>query len=324
LAQFVAFTEEFGVEFSVVDLPFWPFGRGFEAFRHDATCTVPGRGRRGRQSWLLSVFAQLLRPPGRFQPLLLQKVQRHLHRDLAGWLESRASTSPQGRILIGDTVAEPYAHLRATRYDFLYLDAPEVLADFRSRPETIICGPKVRCWSLFKKHHKAVRQRLRIRREIAAKAEAHVTDLRQRYDFLIGVLLRQGDYRTHREGIYYFSTQQYVRWMVQALAAYSDRGRVGFLVTSDEAQDPALFAGLPYAFATGCAGGPGHYLESLAGLGLCDRVMTTASSFGCWGAFIGGVPVLPLTCANQVINPENEIPGLWECTQHADLQPAIW
>jgi hypothetical protein len=324
LAQFVAFAAEFHGEFSIVDLPFWPFGAGFAAFARNRICAVPAAPSRWHLERGLRAWERATRLSGTPRPSLWDRPRSSVHWRLMQWLERRAARDRTTGFWIGDTRSEPWIQLPERRRDFLFLDDPEVLADLRRHPTTVVCGPKIRCWALVVKHEELVRRTLRIRDDLVTKAAAYMNRLRQRYDFMIGVLLRQTDYREYANGRFFFPSEQYAAWMREALAAFADRGRVGFLVASDESQDPAVFGGLPVNYATGHAVGEGHYLESLAELGSCDVVMTTASSFGCWGAFIGGVPVLPLVRAGQSLRAEATLAKLWDCTRHPDLSVAIW
>jgi hypothetical protein len=52
--------------------------------------------------------------------------------------------------------------------------------------------------------------------------------------------------------------------------------------------------------------------------------MSTATSFGCWGAFINRAPVLPLVRIGQPLRAADTLANLWDCTQHPDLKVAIW
>jgi hypothetical protein len=325
LAQFVAFTEEFAGEFTIVDVPFWPFGQGFSAFEANRICAVP----RNPPSWLgafaLRIWERVTRLSDGKAGWSLNRPRNSIHWRLMRSLEKLASRSRSIGFWIGDTRTDLWEKVPERRRDLLYLDAPEVLADLRQQRLTVLCGPRVRCWRLVVKHQEAVRRTLRIREDLTLKARAYVDGLRREYDFLIGVVVRQGDdYREYRGGRFFFTSEQYAVWMREALASFRDRGRVGFLIASNEPQDLAVFAGLPTHFATGVAVGQGHYLESLAELGCCDLIMTTASSFGVWGAFIGRAPVLPLTRVGEPLRATDALTTLWDCTQHSDMKVTIW
>jgi len=108
--------------------------------------------------------------------------------------------------------------------------------------------------------------------------------------------------------------------MRQMLALCSDRGRVGFVVVSDQSQVPTDFNGLPYAFGSATQDSSAHYLEDLAALSMCDIVLATASSFAFWGAFQGQCPVIPLTRPGQQVRLEDAITHIWDCPKHPDLK----
>src|SRR5262249_43828149 len=127
-----------------------------------------------------------------------------------------ARTASKG-FWIGDTRTDPWEPVPDRRRDFLFLDDPEILADLRRHSVSVVCGPKIRCWDLVVKHEDVVRRTLRIRDDIAAKARAYVEHVRERYDFLIGVLVRQTDYRKYANGRFFFPSERYEAWMREAL-----------------------------------------------------------------------------------------------------------
>jgi hypothetical protein len=323
LAQFVALAEEFEGEFSIVDVPFWRFGAGFSAFEADRICAVPRNPLPSGLSLVLRAWERITRLSGGESASRGDRLRSSVHWRLIRLLERAAARGCAG-FWIGDTRLAPWEKAADRRRDFLYLDDPEVLADLRRHRITVVCGPKIRCWDLVVKHAERVRSALRIREEVTQKSRSYVDQLRRRYDFLVGVMVRQSDYREYADGRFFFASDQYAAWMREALEVFRHHGRVGFLVASDEKQDPAAFSGLPVHFGTGFAVGCGHYLENLAELGCCDLVMTTASSFGCWGAFIGRAPVLPLVRPGQPLRARDTLANLWDCTRHPDLKVAIW
>lgn len=323
LAQFVAFRQEFGDEFILVDIPFWPFAAGFAEFQDNRACVIPFDARRNLYTRALTGVEQFTRR--RYSETnYLSRLGNRLGREISNRLEWHMSRRDPEGLWIGDTASDSYPGLLGQRRGFLHLDEPDVLRAFRARRYTVICGPKIRCWSLVRKHKNAIVRSLRVRDDLQIRARGFVEAIRTNYDYLIGVLIRQYDYRRYASGRFFFESPQYASWMKAALTTFKRHGRVGFLIASDEIQDPSVFEGLPFHFCTGAKVGPGHYLENLAELGLCDVVMTPPSSFGCWGAFAGGVPVMPLTRRGQCVSEELLLPDLWSCTQHPEMKVAIW
>lgn len=174
----------------------------------------------------------------------------------------------------------------------------------RSKEVTLLAGWGVRCWPLVSKHLPTIRQRLQPGEQYRSVAESFVAPLRERYDKLVGVLIRQGDYRTWNDGRYFFESDRYKELM----EAYADKfpsQDVGFIIASDETQDERLFADDDFNLATGEAVGPGHYLENFTELSLCDEILTPPSTFSIFAAVLGKCPVIPL-------HPDVEVEGFEE------------
>lgn len=160
-------------------------------------------------------------------------------------------------------------------------------------PLTLVGGWGIRCWSLLEASAGQIRDTLAVGEPHRTRAQRFVKTLRADHDLLVGVLVRQDDYRTWNDGEYFFESDRYERWLRQ-FAADRDESGVGFLIASDEPQDPTVFAGDGRTFATGTAVGDGHYLESFLELSLCDVVLTPPSTFSATAAFLGETPLVPL------------------------------
>jgi hypothetical protein len=234
-------------------------------------------------------------------------------------VESRRSS-----IWIGEPNSKRYHYLRkARRRDILELNDPQILEDLRSRPTTLLAGPKIRCWDLVKRHAKVVRETLALCPQHRQRGQDLIAELRKRYDFIVAVHIRQTDYRGYNNGRFYYPTEQYVAWTKQLHSLLLEKGRVCYVIVSDQPQSETAFAGLPHFFAPATQGA-GHFLEDLATLSLCDLVLATASSFAFWGAFKGGVPVLPVTKQNQEVKLDDLVHNIWDCPNHPDLRIPIW
>jgi hypothetical protein len=111
---------------------------------------------------------------------------------------------------------------------------------------------------------------------------------REGVDVVVGVHIRQADYRQHRYGRYYFETARYVEAMRQLQRLLAPRS-VGFLVCSDEQQDPSEFSDLRITFGLG-----GSVAEMYA-LAQMDYLLGPPSSFSLWASFYGSVPLFMIT-----------------------------
>lgn len=128
---------------------------------------------------------------------------------------------------------------------------------------------------------------LREMRDFFALAEPYasnvaqlVTRARAGCDMLIGVHIRQTDFKEHAGGRYYFSTADYARLMQHCQRLFHP-ARVGFLVVSDEPHELSDFPSLR------CTFGSGTDIEDMYCLGACDYIVgSAASSFSLWPAVL--------------------------------------
>ena len=191
---------------------------------------------------------------------------------------------------------------------------------FEQTDITFLCGWQIRCWNLVKKYQEQIRVSLSLEQKYMNIAVQFIHNLRKKYDFLIGVLIRHNDYKQWLDGKYYFETEQYIDWMIQATQEFSDCGKVGFVIAADYPKDMRQFKSLNAYFSTGIAGGEGHYLESMAELSLCDIIMTPPSTFSIWSGFLGNTPILPLYKPDQMISHSDLLKNhLFDALDHPDM-----
>ena len=185
---------------------------------------------------------------------------------------------------------------RVSRQEVAHLEeaigTDSFLEKFRGRKSVALCGWFMRDWDLFTNHQQAVREFLKPASRFQSTASTFMTDVRRRHKPVIGLLMRQSDYRTWVQGRYFLSTPQYRTYVEQLQLRFGPD--CAFVVATDEEQDPDAFKGLNAYWCTGQKAGPGHHLESLVELSLCDVIVTVPSTFSLWAAFFGEVPVLPI------------------------------
>jgi hypothetical protein len=99
-------------------------------------------------------------------------------------------------------------------------------------------------------------------------------------DVLVGVHIRQTDFREHEGGKFYFKTDEYSRIMRHCQNLFHPR-KVGFLVVSDETHSLSDFPNLE------CSLGSGIDIEDMYCLGGCDYIIgSIASSYSLWPAVL--------------------------------------
>ncbi len=183
------------------------------------------------------------------------------------------------------------------------LGTPELLARLRRGGAVFFAGWPIRDRAAFARHAGKVRAFLGPAKRFQDVATPFIDQLRRTHRTLVGVLMRQTDYRVYNSGRYFFSSAQYRDWMIQAAAAFGPD--CCLVVATDEKQPRQLLDGISAVWCTGAAAGPGHFVENIAELSLCDVIVSPPSTFSGWAAFLGDVPYLPLTYADQVIRPED-------------------
>jgi hypothetical protein len=115
-------------------------------------------------------------------------------------------------------------------------------------------------------------------------------------EILIGVHIRQTDFREHSGGRFYFTTPQYAALMHQAASLFPER-KVRFLLVSDEDTENHDFGQLV------CYRGSGVAVEDMYALGGCDYIISSiASSFSLWPSVLYQVPSYRISDPEQAVS----------------------
>jgi hypothetical protein len=144
------------------------------------------------------------------------------------------------------------------------------------------------------RYHTEIAQYFQPVEQIRNGAELALSKARSLGDMVIGVHIRQGDYRGWKNGSHYFETEQYAHWM-KNIAALDKSKKTAFMVCSSDPVDPACFRGLDVIM------GPGSVIGDLHALSLCDRLMGPPSTFSAWASFHGRKPLCMLQHHRQEI-----------------------
>lgn len=312
-AHWIAFQKEYAGQFEVIDLAFGPYSHLFEEMQSEKIRRIPSAHRR------LKVFTRLLGPivvPRAYKMTLFNVVLRVIH--LFYYLPAYTQSIKTGK---GSSFLKflPAREVRA-----LDLNHRHTINLFGSKEVTVVAGWPIRSWELFRKHQDTIRKCFAIRADYRTNAENFIRKLKGNCDLLVGVFIRQTDYRIWAGGTFFFTTAEYATWMKQVESVFEGK-KIVFVVTSDEAQDAAEIPSLNAYFATGIAGGTGHFIESFAELSMCDYVMTPPSTFGVWAAFLGNIPIIPLVERNRQIKDNDFLKDhLFDCLKHPQMSVSIY
>ena len=146
-----------------------------------------------------------------------------------------------------------------------------------------------RCPSSLMKHQNAVREILIPSKQFISEAVEKITELRKKFDCVVGIHARRGDYQKYLGGINFHSWATYCEWIrsTKKLLEKNSKGKVGFLLCSDDNPDSVIFKDLPVYF-----GNSKSVMTDLHSLSLCDYNIGPPSSFGTWLSWYGKVPRL--------------------------------
>ena len=120
--------------------------------------------------------------------------------------------------------------------------------------------------------------------EVTLATDEFIAAARKKHDKLVGVHIRQDDYRTFLGGKYYFSPEQ-VALILHDFIAKAGLKSVCFVISSDEKIKPEIFSGLNVLF------GSGEMMEDIFMLTKTDLIIGSNSSFSIFAAWYGDIPM---------------------------------
>lgn len=300
LAHWLAWTRAHPGTVNVIDMGFWRYAKYFSHWSGNPGCAFP---RTSTSANLLAVLQGMV--PERF----LFGAERRLQH----WVHAAGRRWPGGGSIA----------LNDAREESFHLDDPAFLQNVTSRRLTTCSGWKIASWRLVAEQQAELREFIRPRPRWTKIAAGFVAGLRAKHDLVIGVQIRQSDYRTWNQGRFYFPTSRYVAWIRQLLDLHAGR-QVAILVATEERQASDLFAGLPVYFATGTPNAGGHWFESWVELAGCDLVVSPPSTFSATAAFLGGVPLWPVSAPDQDLAFDQLVEdGMIGAARHAAFSLAV-
>lgn len=139
-------------------------------------------------------------------------------------------------------------------------------------------------YNVLKKYDTEVKNYFTIKTNKSNKVNTFIDNARKDTDTLIGIHIRQGDYKNWNNGKYYYETKDYIK-IINTVIGFHKQNRIKFIVSSNEPQDWELFSSIPYIKA------PGDIVEDMYILAGCDEIYGPQSSYSGWASFYGNVPL---------------------------------
>jgi hypothetical protein len=140
--------------------------------------------------------------------------------------------------------------------------------------------------SNIRKHSNEIRKIFQFKKKYINDVDSHLSSIKQKYDIIIGLHIRQGDYKDYLGGKYYFTSKQYLDYtdhLIRNLEPLSNIN-TGIVVCSDEKLDPNNFKNYNCYFFDK------NFIFDLILLSKCDYIISTNSTFSAWASFYGKVP----------------------------------
>jgi hypothetical protein len=122
-------------------------------------------------------------------------------------------------------------------------------------------------------------------KKVEDKVEAIIGQLKNKYEHVIGVHIRQADYKTFKESAYFLEQGRVREIINEYIAVYNlDKEKTVFLITSDGPVKTEVFKGLNIYVSKENA------VVDLFLLSKTSAIIGSDSSFGAFGAWYGNVP----------------------------------
>ena len=112
-------------------------------------------------------------------------------------------------------------------------------------------------------------------------------------NLIVGVLIRQTDYREWNLGRHFYSSKQYAKILLKFNKKYLHK-KISYFIASDEDQNESLFQDL------NCIIRVGYPLENMYTLSKCDYLIGPPSSYIGWSSYYGNTPLFSITSENQL------------------------
>lgn len=151
--------------------------------------------------------------------------------------------------------------------------------------------------ALLEEFHEEIRRIFRPKDRDSNKVNEIMNLQKFKYDIIIGVHMRRGDYKEFLNGVYYFNDETYANYMLSLKNQFKEQHKtVGFLVCSNEQLNLHHFNSLPIFQIENSSS-----IQDLFALSICDLIIGPPSTFSMWASYYGRVPLRFLKYKNENI-----------------------
>lgn len=208
-----------------------------------------------------------------------QSFKRRLWRKLYKYYTKASIRIQGGAVLVSDNRENTPFYLPPTSEDGK-LSELEKLADTIFFDGWLFRNPVG-----IQKYRKEIRGYFKPRQDIENSVKVHIKKLRDKFSHVVGVHIRQGDYKQWRGGAY-FVPQTRVREILDEYLTTTNRKSTEtcFVITSDDPVDASLFNGLNISVSKENA------VHDLFLLSSTDIIIGSNSTFGAFASYYGNIP----------------------------------
>lgn len=178
------------------------------------------------------------------------------------------------------------------------LNSAEFIDKVKNTKLLYLHGWLFRSPELVQKHSDIIRNYFKPRVQFSKNVEALFQKHNPNNAIVVGVHIRQGDFKTFENGRYYFETEQYVQFM-QKMQDLLKGEKVKFMICSNVKQNDVLFNSFDWFYGTG------HFIEDMYALAKCNYIMGPPSTYSTWASFYGRAPIRMLEQENVNLSLED-------------------
>jgi len=215
-----------------------------------------------------------------YKSKLARKLSFKLTQKLTNRLAKNKINNPYLRVIKLDN---PNLELDFGKQIFC-LDNPSFVKTINPKQITFVHGWLFRDYSNLGKHADKVRKFFEPLDIFQNNVTKLVKKIRKESDILIGVHIRQEDYKNFLNGRYFYGIEDYMEIMKKIENLFFNK-KIAFLICSNSKQSEKNFSGFHSFFGTG------HLIEDLYSLAQCDYIIGPPSTYSMWASFYGKVPL---------------------------------
>lgn len=147
-----------------------------------------------------------------------------------------------------------------------------------------------------KKYHNQIVKKFKPKEEIIMRANNFIKRFGNHY--LIGVHIRQGDYKRFMGGKFYFEQSEIANILKYFKVKNETKNKkVKFILFSNSSVDLKKFSGLDVTPGIGS----NYIIEDMLAMSMCDAILATVSSFSTYAAYYGNKPLYIFGHKNKLV-----------------------